>query len=64
MTWNLGSNTAAVGGSVITSGYTAGVYGLRGDNTTTFQKYDLGTGTLVGEGEHARERRQGRRAHH
>ena len=50
VTWNLGSNTSAVGGSVITSGYTAGVYGLRGDNTTTFQKYDLRRGHLVGEG--------------
>ena len=45
VTWNLGSNSAGVGGSVITSGYTAGVYGLRGAGQRTFQKYDLTTGS-------------------
>ena len=40
-TWNLGSNTAAVPGQVITSGSTAGIFALQGANTKTFQKYDI-----------------------
>ncbi len=41
VTWNLGSNVAGVPGETITSGYTAGVYGFRGGNTNTFQKYGI-----------------------
>jgi uncharacterized repeat protein (TIGR01451 family)/uncharacterized repeat protein (TIGR02543 family) len=44
-TWNLGSNTAAAPGSVITSGYTGGVFGLAGNNTKTFQKFDTTLGS-------------------
>jgi len=40
--WDLGSNTAAAPGQVITSGYTAGVYALQGAGTKTFQKFDTG----------------------
>lgn len=39
VTWSLGSNVAGVPAETITSGYTAGVYGLRGDGTNTFRKY-------------------------
>jgi uncharacterized repeat protein (TIGR01451 family) len=46
--WNLGSNTNAVPGSTVTSGYTSGVYGLRGA-TTTFQKFDTSQSSWTGE---------------
>ena len=36
VTWNLGSNVGGVGGEILTSGYTAGVYGFRGANTKEF----------------------------
>ncbi len=41
VTWNLGSNTAAVPGQTITSGFTAGVFAFRGAGTTTFRKYGI-----------------------
>jgi uncharacterized repeat protein (TIGR01451 family)/uncharacterized repeat protein (TIGR02543 family) len=43
--WNLGSNTAAVPGQVITSGTSSGVFALQGANTKTFQKFDIGANT-------------------
>ena len=33
--WNLGSTTDPVPGQVVTGGYTAGIYALRGANTKT-----------------------------
>ena len=44
VTWNLGSTTAAVPGEIITSGYTAGIYGFRGADQTTFRKYGIDSG--------------------
>jgi uncharacterized repeat protein (TIGR01451 family) len=40
VTWTLGSNTPAVPGRIITSGFLGGIFAFRGANTTTFQKYD------------------------
>lgn len=41
VTWNLGSTTDAVPGSNVTSGSPKGVFGLTGNNTTTFRKYGI-----------------------
>src|SRR5207244_2094140 len=48
VTWNLGSNTGAVGGETIISGYTNGFYALEGGGATTFQKYDVDGSSWTG----------------
>ena len=63
VTWNLGSNTAAVPGEIITSGYTAGIYGFRGADQTTFRKYGIDAGRLDAARERPGHGQAGRRAH-
>ena len=41
VTWNLGSNTGAILGETLTSGYTRGIYALGGANKKHFSKYNI-----------------------
>lgn len=41
VTWRLGSNTPAVPGETLTSGFSAGVYAFRGANTKEFSKFSV-----------------------
>ncbi|MFU8896692.1 MAG: SdrD B-like domain-containing protein, partial [Gammaproteobacteria bacterium] len=45
VTWNFGSGTPGTAGETITSGYTAGVYGLAGANKKDFSKYGVNNDT-------------------
>lgn len=47
VTWNLGSNTAGVPGETLDAGVPAGVYGFRGANTNTFQRFNITSGAWV-----------------
>ena len=63
VTWNLGSNTAAVPGEIITSGYTAGIYGFRGGDHDDLPEVRHRRRRLDGARERPRHGQAGRRAH-
>ena len=63
VTWNLGSNTAAVPGQTITSGYTAGVFAFRGARHDHVPKYGIDSAAWTPRTDALGTVNAGRRAH-